>query len=242
MMEGEPIQRKREEEPPVAGWQTIYCSLALILVAFFAMLVTYSKIEVEKVKVFTEGRDLIMDRNPLSGLDMMMLSRKIAAERERRVMVALQALNAYLERAGLADSVYTEISSRGFTATFASHLLFPSAVAEISKEAYPGLNEIARIAKEGSFSLSVEGHTDNVPIRTPQFPSNWELSTTRAVNVLRYLREKGDVSAERLSAVGFAQYQPLVSNDTPEARQKNRRVVFHFELENNAVSGQKGSA
>lgn len=229
-MEEETTRRRQEEEPPVAGWQTIYCSLALILVAFFAMLVSYSSIEEKKLSIFRKGRGILEEGNPFSAFDTKMMSQKNAKEREERVMTAIQVLNAYCEKMGLGGEVHTEITERGFRATFADNIFFPSGVAVIKKEAYPNLDKIARIAKEGKFSLRVEGHTDDVPIQTSRFPSNWELSATRAVNVLRYLDEKGNIPAERLFAEGFSQYQPVAPNDTLEGRQKNRRVVFDFAL------------
>ncbi len=229
-MEGETFQRRREEEPPVAGWQTIYCSLALILVAFFAMLVSYSSIEEKKLTIFRKGHGILEDGNPLSAFDAKKALRKVAEERQERVDAAIEVLNGYCKAMGLGEMVHTEITARGFRTTFASSIFFPSGLAVIRKEAYPNLDKIAGIVKEGGFSLRVEGHTDDVPINTRQFPSNWELSTTRAVNVLRYLSERGKIPAKRLSAVGFAQYQPIVSNKTPEGRQKNRRVVFDFAL------------
>jgi len=229
-MEEEPKPRREEGEAPVAGWQTIYCSLALILVAFFAMLVSYSSLEEKKVSLFKFGRGKIDVGNPLSGLDMMRLSRQNAAEREEHIMTAMESLTAYLGRMGLDKVVQIERTTRGFKVTFPSRLFFESGEAAIKEEARPSLSEIGKIAKAGQFSLRVEGHTDDVPIHTAQFPSNWELSTTRAVNVLRYIHETGGISTEKLSAEGFSQYQPLVPNDTPEGRQKNRRVAFSFDL------------
>jgi chemotaxis protein MotB len=70
----------------------------------------------------------------------------------------------------------------------------------------------------------VEGHTDNTPIHTAQFPSNWELSTARATYVLQYLISNGNVPPQRLSAVGYGEYRPVASNSTPEGRGANRRV------------------
>ena len=229
-MEEEARPRREEGEAPVAGWQTIYCSLALILVAFFAMLVSYSSLEEKKVSLFKYGRGKIDAGNPLSGLDMMKLSRQNAAEREEHIMTAMESLTAYLGRMGLDQVVYIERTTRGFKVTFPSHLFFESGGAAIKEEAHPSLTEIGKIAKAGQFALRVEGHTDDVPIRTAQFPSNWELSATRAVNVLRYIHETGGISTEKLSAEGFSQYQPLVPNDTPEGRKKNRRVAFSFDL------------
>jgi chemotaxis protein MotB len=76
--------------------------------------------------------------------------------------------------------------------------------------------------------VRIEGHTDNLPVHTLRFPSNWELSTTRAVNVLRFFRKYHDIQANRLSAVGFAEYRPLVPNDSVAQRAQNRRVEIIF--------------
>lgn len=231
-MKEEPRKIRREEEPPVAGWQTIYCSLALILVALFAMLVSYSTVENDKLSLFTQrGYEVIEEGGrPIGGDDILLLSPDGPEGLDGTVVPAMKSLGKYLKDIGMGKSVRIEVIEKGFKATFESHVLFPSGVAVINKEAYPGLDEIIKIAKKDMFSIRVEGHADNVPIHTPRFSSNWELSTTRAVNVLRYLLEKGNLPADRLSAVGLGQYHPVESNDTPEGRQKNRRVVFYFEL------------
>ena len=75
-----------------------------------------------------------------------------------------------------------------------------------------------------SYNLRVEGHTDNTPIRTAQFPSNWELSTARATFLLQYLISNGRIRPQRLSAVGYGEYRPVADNNTPEGRAANRRV------------------
>ncbi|MBW2673277.1 MAG: flagellar motor protein MotB [Deltaproteobacteria bacterium] len=236
-MEEEPRKKSPEGELPVAGWQTIYCSLALILVAFFAMLVSYSTLTEEKISIFKKGHEVIeMGDRPVGGEDMLMISADGPGGLDGTVVVAVRSLGRYLKDIGLGKFVHLEEIERGFKATFESHVLFPSGVAVINTEAYPSLDEMIKIAKNDMFSVRVEGHADNVPIHTPRFPSNWELSTTRAVNVLRYLLDKGNLPAEKLSAVGLGQYHPVESNDTPEARQKNRRVEFYFEL----PEGQSG--
>lgn len=93
------------------------------------------------------------------------------------------------------------------------------------------MDEIAQIIQEfPDFNVNIKGHTDNVPISTNKFPSNWELSAIRATTVLRRLTEKG-IGAERLTATGYAELLPLGPNDTDEDRQKNRRVEFVLEKE-----------
>jgi chemotaxis protein MotB len=74
------------------------------------------------------------------------------------------------------------------------------------------------------YSLRVEGHTDNTPIHTAQFPSNWELSTARATFLLEYLISNTGIPPQRLSAVGYGEYRPVTGNNTPEGRASNRRV------------------
>lgn len=201
------------QESGVAAWETIYCSLVLILVAFFAMLASYSKTETKKIEHFIQRRIILEDPDITAAL-------------------AVKSLKRYFNEAGMSETATVDQVKDGFNATFESRSLFASGLAVTNKEVYPVLDKMIEIAREVSLKIRVEGHTDNVPINTAKFPSNWELSTARAVNVLRYFRDKGGISSENLSAVGVAQYHPLESNDTPEGRRKNRRVVFYFRLSN----------
>ena len=105
-----------------------------------------------------------------------------------------------------------------------SNILFPSGSAELLDEGKVALTELASIlATIGDRAFQVAGHTDNVPINSKRFPSNWELSTARAVTVVKFLQEHG-VSPELLSASGYAEYQPAASNDTEAGKQQNRRI------------------
>ncbi|GAH79272.1 unnamed protein product, partial [marine sediment metagenome] len=88
------------------------------------------------------------------------------------------------------------------------------------------LNKLHPILIKVPNEIVVGGHTDNVPISTKQYPSNWELSTARATNVVRYLIKAKEFPPERISAVGYGEYRPITDNSTAEGRQKNRRVVF----------------
>ena len=203
----------------------------LIVVALFAMLVSYSTVREDKIDVF-QKRELIITTGDKAheGSDTPGLSQSMWKNRIALTTGASESLGKYLTDAGLDKSVSIEKIENGFRVIFGSNILFPSGAAEIHKDAYPCLDEMIKIARDNPFFVKVEGHTDNVPINNPGFPSNWELSTTRAVNILRYLLEKGGLPADRLAAVGFSQYHPVASNDGPEGRQKNRRVEFYFEL------------
>ncbi len=103
-------------------------------------------------------------------------------------------------------------------------ILFASGRARLKDEGKAALAEVARVLAEiPNRDFQVAGHTDNVPIRTRRFPSNWELSTQRAVNVVHFLVEQG-FDPRRLSAAGYADTQPVASNDEPQGRQQNRRI------------------
>jgi chemotaxis protein MotB len=104
-------------------------------------------------------------------------------------------------------------------------ILFGLGSAEISAEGRSLLNELAEILNALPYELSVEGHTDNVPISSSRFPSNWELSSARAAMATRALIEQG-IAADRLRAIGYGDTHPLSDNLTPEGRAKNRRVSF----------------
>lgn len=238
--------KKGKEEVSAAGWESIYCSLVLILVAFFALLVSYSTIEGEKVTNFTRGfggstkkyaRSLPSNRiieNPVytGGRSVLPSTPGITEVDEASILSTIQSLKEYYKRMGLGESVNIERIHKGFKVNFGTNVLFAPGLATVTIETYPHLDQIITIALKDPFFIRVEGHTDDVPINTPEFPSNWELSTARAVNVLRYFLKK-KIPAERLAAIGFSQYHPVVSNDTPIGRQENRRVEICFELQKN---------
>ncbi|MBI4774912.1 MAG: OmpA family protein [Deltaproteobacteria bacterium] len=105
--------------------------------------------------------------------------------------------------------------------------LFEMGSAELKGEASKILDRIAGfLNRNPELGIVVEGHTDNIPIRTARFPSNWELSVARAVNVLNILRERSDLGPDRFAAVGYGDSRPVNTEDTPEARAENRRVAI----------------
>jgi chemotaxis protein MotB len=106
----------------------------------------------------------------------------------------------------------------------AESILFDSGRADLKQDGQVALGEVAEVLKTiPNRDFQIAGHTDNVPINSRRFPSNWELSTARAVEVTRFLAEQG-MTRERLSAAGYAETQPVASNDDPEGRAKNRRI------------------
>ncbi|RMD71483.1 MAG: flagellar motor protein MotD [Gammaproteobacteria bacterium] len=143
---------------------------------------------------------------------------KRLSEMAQKIQAAMKELvgKGLIKVRGNAFWVEVEIKDR---------ILFPSGSAELAPKALPVLEQIAEILKRFPNPIQVEGHTDNRPIHTRIFPSNWELSAARAASVVRFFVEKG-IAPERLAAVGYGEYRPVADNSTPEGRQQNRRVVL----------------
>ncbi len=130
-----------------------------------------------------------------------------------------QALEAYEESPRLNEK----------TITIPSEILFESGKADLIEGAENALDIIAQSIKDSfqldlGWEIRIEGHTDNIPINNKDFPSNWELSTARAISVVRVFIENGHFLPSQLQAMGFGEYKPVVDNDSAENRRKNRRV------------------
>jgi len=142
----------------------------------------------------------------------------------------------------LIDQELAEIKSDAdwINISLQSALLFPSGSDQLNAGADPLLAEVARHLSTNRQLIKVHGHTDNVPIATERFPSNWELSAARAVAVVRKLQNLG-IEARRMSVEGHGEYMPIASNATPEGRAKNRRVVISISRKRQAPVIEEGA-
>ena len=154
------------------------------------------------------------------------LNSMAASVSEQDNFIALaQRLNAYAKAHGFGHEVQAVVQRRGLVVrVLTDKVLFASGQATLQPEGQPLLEEVAQLLNvDKSHPITVEGNTDNQPIATAEFPSNWELSTARATTVVRFMIARG-VGAGRLGAVGYADLHPIASNATAAGRQQNRRV------------------
>ena len=216
-------------------WEMIYSGFILILLCFFVMLCAFSNVEksrMEKfVDSFTHSIDVLKGGFGFQPRGHLMDASSNILEGGKRLGPIFEKLVHIKNTFGLGDDISISFSGEGLVMRLSDTSLFGLGVARISTKAKPLLNKIADVLKEAPHHVRIEGHADNLPIHTPGFPSNWELSTARAVNVLRYVIEGGKCNPENLSAAGFGEFQPIYPNDTPEHRAKNRRVEFVFSYE-----------
>ena len=203
---------KSSDGTVAAQWQTIYCSLMLLLVVFFVMLMAYSSIDNERM----------MRLQVIKKIDPPAIAKPPGLEQ------AMQTFQQITSDSGMSHFFSIQKTETGFKAVIPNPVLFASGDATLTEAIYPILDVIITTARNNDLAIQVEGHTDNRPIGTASFPSNWELSAMRAVNILRYMQTKGGIPSNRLVAIGFAEYQPVADNNTPEGREKNRRIEIIF--------------
>jgi chemotaxis protein MotB len=135
-------------------------------------------------------------------------------------------LEASLQGEVQSGNLFVSMEDRGVVVTVLDRVLFAPGRAELKTGSIETLDKVAEVlqGEAQGHVIYIEGHTDNVPIRASTWKSNWELSTARATEVIHYFTEYKGIDPVRLAATGYGEYQPVVSNETPEGRMKNRRV------------------
>jgi len=184
-------------------WALSYIDLLLLMVTLFVLLLSFQQQEVKE-------KGLKQEEVP-----------SIASAKAKQPRAYLD--QAYLS--DLKDKVSVIEEHNVIKLAMSDSILFLPADAALSLSGEEVLNEVALMLQQRPWHILVEGHTDNRPISTPRYLSNWELSSARASSVTRYLISRG-IKPQRLSAIGYADTRPLVSNKTEQGRGKNRRVAL----------------
>ncbi|MFH1156579.1 MAG: flagellar motor protein MotB [Pseudomonadota bacterium] len=221
------------------GWLVTYADLVTLLLVFFVMLFTMAGFEKNQYKAAMESIKVKVDSDAsLVGLIELMeipdsADTKISIEditglRSREKSV-LKDINSLIKDKNQADTIATHILKGKIVVTIDGQTMFDSGSAALKTGAFPILDSMIDIAREyPEYTINIKGHTDDLPIATEKFPSNWELSAVRATTVLKYLINKG-VAAQRLTATGYGDSDPLVPNISDRNRALNRRVEFVLE-------------
>jgi chemotaxis protein MotB len=141
----------------------------------------------------------------------------------------LDDLSKYLQSENLQDKVQVNVTKLGVHVSIVDSVMFRSGQADLLYTARAVLGKVGELLTPLGKEVIVEGHTDNRPISTAQFPSNWELSGARASSVVRFfLEQQGALVPEKYKTVGFGEFRPVTNNETSEGRARNRRVEILF--------------
>jgi len=234
------VKSKSEEEENTDEWMMTYGDLVTQLLCFFIMLMSFSVVSSNKFReVVISLQEALSGTGVLPGwqipvedvnsiqLENIARTSEIPDDEEVQRLIGLKSkIDEFAKKQEMSEHVETKMGPKGLIITLKQgnpSVFFDTADAKIRTEAYPILNQIAKVVKNISNRIQIEGHTDIRPISTSQFPSNWELSTMRATNVLRYMSSM-DIQPERLSAAGYGPYRPIADNDTQLGMSRNRRV------------------
>lgn len=235
-------KRRVEEHENHERWLVSYADFITLLFAFFVVMYAISSVNEGKYKVLSnslsnaftnttaksggqpiavmQGAPPIPSR-PIAKPDKLPDLKK-AEQRTKMKNIAGDIMQA-LQPLVAQGKVRLLETSRGVTIEINDSILFPAGQSRLQPASISAMLAIAQVLAASDFPITIEGHTDNVPISTPQFPSNWELSAMRATTVLRLFND-GGVGAERLTAIGYGETRPLETNTTVEGRARNRRV------------------
>lgn len=233
-------RKRRQSGPNHERWLVSYADFITLLFAFFVVMFATAQTDSSKAKAVSEsvknalqndslkdavakllGSDKPKGRNvsPQQAADAL----QKAAARNPTLAELMPILEKELEREIRNGRLSVKMTSRGLTISFTQAALFPSGEDEIAPDFYPTIQTIADAMNRVRNPARAEGHTDSVPIHNSKFRSNWELSAARSIALSELLMQDG-VARDRLSISGYADTDPIDTNDTPAGREKNRRV------------------
>jgi chemotaxis protein MotB len=223
------VPRKKKVDVPPPGlplWQATYGDMMTLVLTFFILMFAFSSIDAQKYVQIANSLKGALGGNvgvlntgtsvtPEGGMT------AIAPPNYNQIM---QQLASILDKTQTKENVEVRGDGKEIIVSFKEKLFFRIGSADILKEALPVLKDVGDVIRDQRLIIRVEGHTCDIPIRTARFPSNWELSALRAVNVSRYLIESIGIVPERVSVAAYGQYRPMVPNTSPENQARNRRV------------------
>ena len=237
-----------QEEEAGEAWLLPYSDLMTLLLAVFIVLFAVSKVDQEKAHqisgeftetMMTEGYATAVaaaaaDKRAQEegapdgasiNIDTTSELEEFLGQYELKKLENLKAeLDSKLQSEGVSDSVSSSIDMRGLVIRLNNAIFFDSGSADIKSEHEDSLIEVANMINSLDNYIRIEGHTDNIPINSDVYPSNWELSTARASSVVKLFTNKGNFSPNKLVAVGYGEFKPVEDNSTTDGRAKNRRI------------------
>jgi chemotaxis protein MotB len=220
-----------------------YGDMVTLVLCFFVLLFAMSSIDAEKFKkavislqgslgVLKGGQTMEVSLDPYPMPEPVTNSGQTPGPspevRELDTQHVAYTVNSYLLAEGLDKRIQVSITQRGVVVSMSDQFLFDSGSAELKPDGQRALYKIATLVRDEVPAISVEGHTDAVPLRGGIYRDNWGLSAARSARVTAYLQDSGGVTPNKLQAVGYGPSRPLVPNDTREHQALNRRVDLVF--------------
>lgn len=222
---------KKHDEHIDETWLIPYADLLTLLLALFIVLFAASTIDAQKYNALRDALNAAFDGGTIGIMDQEApeIVQLEVPRTDKDLRDLEKQLNDYIKDNDLSMVLATTIEDFSLTLTIRDYVMFDSGRADVRPEFIYVINEISSIVEEfPAYNIVVSGHTDNIPISSSQFQSNWDLSSARALNFMKLLLQNDSIRAERFSMAGYGEYRPVASNDTAEGRALNRRVEVNF--------------
>lgn len=229
-------KRSAPDEPRGDEWLATYSDTVTLLLTFFVLMYSMATVDTEKMNKMSEAFQVVMKGQAADSLleynlyngNVPLIGGETPVEEvvegdEVEPSMYFQ-VKKFVEEYDLSEVVDIINSERGIVIQLRDNILFETSSSALRNDSKTILDKISTLIGSLPNNIFIEGHTDNRPINTSEFPSNWELSVDRAVNVVRYFVEARGLEANRFSAAGYGEFQPIAPNDTLENMAKNRRV------------------
>ncbi len=228
---------KAKEElkgPSAPGWMITYGDMMTLLLVFFVFIVAYSTVEIEKFRAAIGSfRGALLPYAP-APTGPAFIRRPVASIAEMELFEQAEEIEAMVREAGLGELIEVHQVKGGVRIVFSDPVLFDEGKDDLKRMAFSILGKVVGVAVTlEAGEVLIEGHTDDTPIHTERFPSNWELSAARALKVLKFFQTRG-FPPERLVAVGYGEYRPRAELPRTAPREEkgvNRRVEIFLKLE-----------
>lgn len=228
-----PRRRRNNDDDNNSGspaWMTIFGDLMTLLLVFFVLLYSFSVMDLQKFQGFMSAlqNQLGVMEGGKTISEGQVMDQGMQGEQFNPSQVNLnQVMNnmqSYINENNLQEKVSVEMTERGLVIRMTGEILYDIGEAVIKPTGRDVLDEIGTNIVGIRNNVKVEGHTDSLPINNSDYPSNWELSTARAVRVIKYFIDNIEINPSRLSAAGYSKYRPIRENVSPKNRAVNRRV------------------
>ncbi len=208
-------------------WLLTYSDLITLLLGLFVILYASSQVDMKKYKLVVSAFENVFGggttAGPLPGNHGVMTAPSVTPPMRQSMEMERKVKSVLGNNLKSGNIMITE-NERGVTVHFLEKLMFDPGQAQIKSDALPALDTLGFLLSSIPNEIRIEGNTDNTPIHTALYPSNWQLSIARAMNVGYYLMKHYPIEPEKVAIVGYGQYHPLVPNDTPVDKAENRRV------------------
>ncbi|MBI5191927.1 MAG: OmpA family protein [Nitrospirae bacterium] len=216
-------KKKHEEHENHERWLVSYADFITLLFAFFVTMYSTSSVNEGKYRAVSDSAQAAFNPSNYKSKRIDVGPNMQASEKKQYQVEKIVAIREVLKELQVKEKIHVFNDKRGIIIRITDTAIFDSGSAEIRKDALESVDGLIGVLSSMSENLQVEGHTDNLPIKSPIYPSNWELSSARATSIVRRFIADG-IDPKRLTAIGYGEYRPLADNDTEENRVKNRRV------------------